>query len=130
MNLPESTDPFAKIDMGFLRHVCEYARARLIGVLRDKMRAWDPPPSVLERYPFLANREKFLQDYASCMQIAIDSSGAARLVLDPVRMTSLGISNNLIAALEYGDRDIPVMEHLRLAALDAEEFAVAARGYI
>ena len=87
-------------------------KVAIIDVLKLHMGTWEPTTEALERYPFMVNVAKFIDDYTSCFGFAVTDTGLV-FGINADELKSRGLPKNISSIVEYGDDVVPPFPHMR-----------------
>lgn len=81
-------------------------------VLRDGFNRWKPSKEAVERYPFLADKNAFVNFYISCFGYEPTREGSD-FIFDVQKFRARKYPENFQQVLEYGDEYVPPLPHIQ-----------------
>jgi len=89
-------------------------RSKIRETLERKIAGWVFDADTIRNYPFLVDLKLFVDSYVSCIKVLFDGNHIA-VVVDPEKVLSFGLPENIYDLLEYGSSVFPQILHMREA---------------
>ena len=95
------------------QNLIEKIKAQIGKALQSQLNSWQPSPSVIASYPFLADKTTLVTNYLYCLDILDEGKGEFSLAINKKSLEEKHLPLNLHKLLEYGNQDIPPLPHIR-----------------